>query len=84
MVVPSAAVQLGQDGPFVFVIKDDKAQLKRVKVERTRAISPWSPPGVDRGEEVVIDGQLRLVNGAPVSRDAARAKGAAPALANGS
>ena len=84
VVVPSAAVQIGQDGPFVFVIKDNKAQLKRVKVERIQGNLTVVASGVDPGEDVVTDGQLRLVNGAPVSRDAARAKGAAPALANGS
>ncbi|ALK09960.1 efflux RND transporter periplasmic adaptor subunit [Blastochloris viridis] len=83
-VVPSAAVQIGQDGAFVFVVKDGKAELKRVAVERTQGDVTVLASGVEPGEDVVIDGQLRLVNGAPINRNPARATTAAPALANGS
>jgi multidrug efflux system membrane fusion protein len=83
-VVPSAAVQIGQDGPFVFVLKGDKAELKRIKIERTQGNLTVVSAGVAPGEEIVTDGQLRLVNGAPVSRRTDRAKAAAPAPANGS
>ncbi|NJL07778.1 MAG: efflux RND transporter periplasmic adaptor subunit [Methylacidiphilales bacterium] len=83
-VVPSAAVQIGQEGPFVFVVKDDKAQLRRIAVKRTQDDFTVVASGLDSGEDVVIDGQLRLVDGAPVSRDPARSRRPAPALANGS
>ncbi|NJL50336.1 MAG: efflux RND transporter periplasmic adaptor subunit [Blastochloris sp.] len=88
-VVPSAAVQIGQEGPFVFIVKDGKAKLKRIKVGRTQGEFTVVASGVEPGEEIVTDGQLRLVDGAPVSRDTARAKAApstsaTPALANGS
>jgi multidrug efflux system membrane fusion protein len=76
VVVPSASVQIGQDGPFVFTVKDGKAQLKRIKVARTQGELTVVSAGVEPGEEIVTDGQLRLVNGAPVSRNAARAKDA--------
>ncbi|NJO54880.1 MAG: efflux RND transporter periplasmic adaptor subunit, partial [Bacteroidales bacterium] len=84
IVVPSAAVQIGQEGPFVFVVKDDKAQLRRIAVKRTQDDFTVVASGLDGGENVVIDGQLRLVDGAPVSHDPARSKRPAPALANGS
>jgi multidrug efflux system membrane fusion protein len=84
VVVPSASVQIGQDGPFVFTVKNDKAELKRIKIARTQGELTVVAAGVEPGEEIVIDGQLRLVNGAPVSRNTARSKPAAPALANGS
>ncbi|BBF92476.1 efflux RND transporter periplasmic adaptor subunit [Blastochloris tepida] len=83
-VVPSAAVQIGQNGPFVFVIKDDTAQLRRIAVTRTQSNFTVVASGLEIGEDVVTDGQLRLVNGAAVSRDPARARRPAPALANGS
>lgn len=87
VVVPSAAVQIGQDGPFVFAVANNKAALKPIKVERTQGELTVVASGVEPGEEIVTDGQLRLVNGAPVSRNTARAKeapAASPALANGS
>ncbi|WP_170263610.1 efflux RND transporter periplasmic adaptor subunit [Blastochloris sulfoviridis] len=83
-VVPSSAVQIGQDGPFVFVVKDDKAQLRRIAVKRTQDAVTVVASGLEGGEDVVTDGHLRLVNGAAVTRDSARSPRPAPALANGS
>jgi multidrug efflux system membrane fusion protein len=76
-VVPSAAVQMGQDGPFVFVVKDDKAQLKRLKVERTQGDLSIISTGLTAGDDVVTEGQLRLVNGAAVTRGASPKRAAA-------
>jgi multidrug efflux system membrane fusion protein len=65
-VVPSQAVQTGQKGQFVYVVKpDDTVELQTVSVERTfdgnsviRSLTP--------GQTVVTDGQLRLTPGAKV------------------
>ena len=86
--VPSAAVQLGQQGPYVFVVRENrKADLVPVTVERQSG--PWSvvTSGLSGGERVVVDGQLRLVNGATVQIQNARssdgvAKGGEPADAS--
>jgi membrane fusion protein, multidrug efflux system len=67
-VVPSAAVQMGQDGAFVFIVKDDKAQLKKVKTERTQGDLTVIACCLVAGDDVVTEGQLRLVNGAAVTR----------------
>lgn len=77
VVVPSAAVQMGLKGPYVFVVKDNKAELKPVEVKRTFGSLSVLAGGVKGGEQVVIDGQLRLVNGAPVT-----AKAKPPAVAS--
>jgi multidrug efflux system membrane fusion protein len=66
-VVPAPAVQTGQQGPFVFVVKDDKTvEMRPVTVART--VDRWAviEKGVEPGETVVTDGQLRLVPGAKV------------------
>jgi membrane fusion protein, multidrug efflux system len=64
IVVPTAAVQSGQQGDYVFVIKADKtADLRSVTVERQVADSSVIRSGLKRGEIVVTDGQLRLVPG---------------------
>lgn len=67
-VVPSQAVQTGQSGEFVFVVKPDATVEKRpvaLGVSRDGEIVILS--GVKPGEKVVTDGQLRLVPGAKVS-----------------
>lgn len=60
-VVPSAAVQTGQNGQYVFVVKpDNTAEMKMVKVARTVGDQSVIASGVEPGEKVVTDGQLRL------------------------
>lgn len=65
--VPASAVQLGLQGPFVFVIKDGVAELRQVTVKRTQDGRAVIGKGVESGEQVVVDGQLRLVQGASVT-----------------
>lgn len=65
--VPAGAVQLGPQGPFVFVIRDGVAELRQVTVKRTQEGYAVIGTGVESGEQVVVDGQLRLVNGAAVA-----------------
>jgi multidrug efflux system membrane fusion protein len=76
VVVPSSAIQMGLKGAYVFVVKDNKAELRQVDVKRTSGAQSVIAAGVKAGEQVVVDGQLRLVNGAPVS-----AKSKSPAIA---
>lgn len=66
--VPSAAVQLGPQGAYVFVVRDSNiAEVQPVVVARTQNGESVIANGVKPGEQVVIDGQLRLVNGATVA-----------------
>lgn len=66
--VPAAAVQLGPQGAYVFVIKDGNvAEVRQVDIKRTQIGELVIGSGLKAGEQVVIDGQLRLVNGAPVT-----------------
>ncbi len=68
IVVPAAAVQSGQQGPYVFVVKpDNTADLRLVQVGRTRGDDTIVTKGLAAGETVVTDGQLRLVAGTRVS-----------------
>lgn len=67
MSVPAAAVQLGPQGPFLYVVKDGVAELRNVVVKRTQNGESVIGKGIEGGESVVIDGQLRLANGANVS-----------------
>ena len=67
VLVPSAAVQTGQDGQFVFIIKDNKADMKKVKIGRIVGSDTVIESGVEVGDQVVTDGQLRLTPGAKVA-----------------
>ena len=67
ILVPSAAVQTGQDGQFVFVVKNNKADMKKVKIGRIVGADTVIESGVDVGDQVVTDGQLRLTPGAKVA-----------------
>src|SRR5471032_3361121 len=66
--VPAAAVQLGSAGPYVFAIKDGKtAEVRPITIKRTQGGESVIGSGLLSGDSIVIDGQLRLVNGAPVT-----------------
>lgn len=71
MVVPSAAVQTGQEGQYMFVIRNGKAEMKKVSVVRIAGsdtvIQPAAGDNVQAGDQVVTDGQLRLTPGAKVA-----------------
>lgn len=82
IVVPSQAVNTGQQGQFVFVIKPDMTvETRPVTVVRTGNGQSIIDKGLVAGEKVVTDGQLRLVPGAKV--ELKQAVGA-PATPNGS
>jgi multidrug efflux system membrane fusion protein len=67
IVVPSQAIQPGQQGPFVFVVKADATVESRPVVPGTRlGAETIVEQGLRAGERVVTDGQLRLVPGAKV------------------
>jgi multidrug efflux system membrane fusion protein len=71
-VVPSEAVQDGQRGQFIFVVKSDQTVESRpVTVTRTIGRKSVIAKGVAPGETVVTDGQLRLYPGAKIQPVAA-------------
>jgi len=73
VVVPSQAVQSGQAGLYVFVVKDDMTvEMKRPKVGRTVGNETVIAEGLAAGEKVVVDGHLQLVPGARVQAKPAK------------
>ena len=68
IVVPTAAVQAGQQGSYVFVVKPDSTvELRQVTVARTQDNETIIKLGLKPGETVVTDGQLRLTSGSRIS-----------------
>jgi multidrug efflux system membrane fusion protein len=73
VLVPPEAVQPGQQGTFVFVVRPDlTVESRRVKVGRRLPREIVIEEGLQAGERVVTDGQLRLVPGARVEIKAPR------------
>jgi multidrug efflux system membrane fusion protein len=82
VVAPNAAIQIGQNGPYVFVIKDDSTvELRLVRTSRAVGNRTVIAEGLAAGERLVVDGQLRLANGSRVNvqRSEAPAAPKAPA-----
>jgi multidrug efflux system membrane fusion protein len=61
VVVPSQAVQTGQDGEFIYILKPDQTVEERpVKIGIAYDGETVVQKGLQAGETVVTDGQLRL------------------------
>jgi membrane fusion protein, multidrug efflux system len=68
VIAPSAAIQVGQNGPYVFVIKENSTvELRLVGIDRSLGDKTVIASGLKTGERVVVDGQLRLNNGSRVT-----------------
>jgi multidrug efflux system membrane fusion protein len=68
LVIPSQAIQNGQQGTFVFVIKDDSTvEVRPITVSDTEEQGlVIVQKGLAAGERIVTDGQLRLLPGSKV------------------
>jgi len=67
LTVPVSALVTGQEGTFVYVVTaDNRAEKRAVKVNRTLGGIIVLDGGVQAGEQVVTDGQVKLVPGARV------------------
>jgi len=68
VVTPSAAVQNGPNGQYVFVVKPDlTAELRNIKVVRAEGDDTVVASGLQPGDQVVTVGQVRLAPGTKVS-----------------
>lgn len=68
LTIPDLAVQTGQRGRFVYVVKaDETVEVRPVTVERTHGGLSIIASGLQAGERVVVDGQSRLSPGAKVT-----------------
>ncbi len=76
VLVPTVAVQTGQKGPYLYVVKaDSTVDLRQIRVALSDGDRTAVSEGVAPGEKVVVDGQMRLKQGAKVrERDPASDK----------
>jgi len=67
VVVPSQAVQIGQQGPYVYVVKADQTvEYRPVTPDMLHQGETVIKTGLQAGERVVIDGQMQLTDGIKV------------------
>jgi membrane fusion protein, multidrug efflux system len=68
VVVPTAAIQRGPNGTFVYVVKDDNTvTVRRVTITQQDDVQAVVGSGVQAGEKVVTTGFARLTDGAAVT-----------------
>ena len=68
VLVPSAAVQYGPDGPFAFVVGPAMtAEMRPIRPLQSEGDTTAIGAGLAAGERVVLGGQDRLRNGGPVA-----------------
>jgi membrane fusion protein, multidrug efflux system len=78
IVAPAAAVQTGQQGDFVFVVKADRTvDLRVIKIARRDETEAVVESGLAAGETIVTDGQIRLLQGSKVELKSSGAAGSA-------
>jgi multidrug efflux system membrane fusion protein len=71
-VVPAAAIQRGQPGTFVYLVKpDDTVEIRVVELGATDGEKVQITGGLQIGDQVVIDGTDRLRDGAKIRRPGA-------------
>ncbi len=67
VIVPALAVQVSQQGNFVYVVKDNVAYVTPVKVARSLGSETVIESGLDENDVVVTDGHLLLTDKARVA-----------------
>jgi len=89
LVVPSAAIQSGNQGAYVWIVDNDPAKkgpvakMQPVKVALAEGQQTILDSGVAPGQQIVVDGADRLRAGQPVTVGAGHQRGAGAAAGQG-
>ena len=67
LVLPESVVQPGQDGPFVYVVRDGRAQVQNVVVDRQIGELAVIAKGLTGSEEIIAEAPSTLIIGSPVT-----------------
>ncbi len=77
--VPQRALQEGPQGKFVYIINaENKAEIRPVQVGEWNGKDWVITGGLKNGDQVIVDGTIKLGPGAPVQIGGAQPPGAAP------
>ena len=66
VVVPQAALIADQQGPYVFIVEDGKAAIRRIKIGDEVGTDVVVEEGLSGGEQVIVEGLQAMRSGAPV------------------
>jgi len=66
VLVPQAALIADQQGAYVFIVQDGKAEVRRLKLGAEKGADVVVEQGLNGGEQVVVQGLQTLRPGAPV------------------
>lgn len=66
VVIPEAAVQIGQQGNFVYMVENGKAVVRNIVIDRQVDKAVVVAKGLQGGEQVITVGPQRLIPGSPV------------------
>ena len=66
IVIPQAALLADQEGVYVFIVEDGKAQVRRIKTGGEAGEGIVVTTGLSGGEQVVVQGLQAVRPGAPV------------------
>jgi multidrug efflux system membrane fusion protein len=72
ILVPREAVNTGPDGLFVYAVRNGTAQQVPVKLLFDDSVNDAVSGTLQKGEQVIVDGQLRVIPGAKVSISGAK------------
>ena len=72
--VPREAVNTGPDGQYVYAVKDGTAQQVPIKVLFDDGVDDAVSGALKKGDQVIVDGQLRVIPGAKVTVSGAKKK----------
>jgi multidrug efflux system membrane fusion protein len=80
IVVPASAINPSQSGQYVYVVKPDRSvEVRNVVILRQQGEEVVIAQGLQAGEEVVTEGQLRLTAGAKITSTNGRGNPEEPA-----
>jgi multidrug efflux system membrane fusion protein len=78
VVVPASVIQRGPEGSYAFVVEDDSAQMRAVKVAFIEHQDAVIESGLKAGDKVVVDGQYKLQPGSKIRPTEPRSTNAPP------
>jgi len=67
MTLPEGAIQPGQDGPFVFVVRNSRAEIQNVTVDRQLGDQVVISKGLKGDEQIVIEVPPTLTGGSQIT-----------------
>ncbi len=66
LVIPSASIQLGQKGPYVYIVKDNKAKIQPIVIERAINSESIIKSGISSEDQVIVEIPPGLQDGSNV------------------